>query len=305
VASSNEDAMLHYSGTIEAAHSIPLTFQVTGTIEKVNADEGDVVRKGQVLASLDKSDLQNIYTVVHSRYNQAKDAYDRLKSVHDEGSLTDIKWVEMETTCEQAKASLDLARNNLEKCDLRATTDGVVAKRNAEAGQSSIGLNPVIFEIADIRTVYAKIAVPENEIGILKKGMKAYVTVSALNSKRIEGTVTRLNPVADVLSRTYEAKIALPNQQYDLKPGMVCDVIIVMQGKKDKVTIPYQSVTQDKDGNAFVYVVDSTGNHARKQIITPGNFRDGGVEVISGLKPGQLLVIEGKEKLSDYCQIEL
>jgi multidrug efflux pump subunit AcrA (membrane-fusion protein) len=86
---------------------------------------------------------------------------------------------------------------------------------------------------------------------------------------------------------------------------MVCDVTISMDGRKDVLTIPYQSVTEDKDGKAFVFVVDSTGNHARKQVIIPGNYRDGGVEVLEGLKSGQIVVLEGKEKLSDNCQISL
>jgi RND family efflux transporter MFP subunit len=300
VTTSAGNAALSYSGTIEAARTIPLTFRVSGTIDQIFAEEGDAVRKGQLLATLDKSDLQQVYTVARSKYDQAKDAYDRLKSVHNEGSLTEIKWVEMETTLEQAKASADLAKNNLEKCELRATADGVLARRNAESGQSALGAS---FEIADIRNVYAKISVPEKEIGTVKKGMKASITVSALNDNTFEGSVSRLNPVADMLSRTYEAMILLPNPQAGLKPGMICDVTLSLGKRAEQVVIPYQSVTQDKDGSAYVFVVDSTGTHARKQVITPGNYADGGVVVLQGLQPGQVLVVEGKEKLSDHCLI--
>lgn len=300
VTSSAGNTALRYSGTIAAARTIPLTFGVSGTIEHIYAEEGDAVRKGQLLATLDKSDLQQVYTVARSKYDQAKDAYDRLKAVHNDGSLTEIKWVEMETTYEQARASLDLAKNNLDKCELRATADGVLARRNAETGQSALGAS---FEIADIRNVYAKISVPEKEIGTLKKGMKATIAVSALNDRRFEGSVSRLNPVADMLSRTYNAMIQLPNPGTELKPGMICDVTLAVGKSEERVVIPYQSVTQDKDGNAFVFIVDSTGTHARKQRITPGNYADGGVEVLQGLKPGQVLVTEGKEKLSDNCLI--
>src|ERR1017187_3020359 len=115
---------LQYSGTVEAYQSIPLTFQTTGTVEKVLVEAGDAVQKGQFLATLDQTDAKNMYEMTLSQYQQAKDAYDRLKSVHDKGSLPEIKWVEMESKLEQAQSSLNLAKNNLDKCNMYAPVNG-------------------------------------------------------------------------------------------------------------------------------------------------------------------------------------
>jgi RND family efflux transporter MFP subunit len=294
---------LRYSGTVEAYQSIPLTFQTTGTVEKVLVEAGDVVQKGQLLATIDPTDAKNMYEITLSQYQQAKDAYDRLKSVHDKGSLPDIKWVEMESKLDQAQSSLNLAKNNLDKCNMHAPVNGMVGRRNIEPGMYSISIASAPLELVDIRQVYVKISVPENEVSRIVKGMKSGFTVSALDGKEFKGEVASISPVADRISRTYEAKILVPNPQFALKPGMVCDVQLETTMEKELIMVPYQSVTKDNENRVFVFLVDAAAKRARKQFIKTGQYQDAGLEVISGLEPGQVIVNGGKEKLSDNSLI--
>ncbi|MCX6249270.1 MAG: efflux RND transporter periplasmic adaptor subunit [Bacteroidetes bacterium] len=294
---------LRYSGTIEAFQSIPLTFHTPGTVQEVLVDAGDIVHKGQLLATLDQTDAKSMYEITLSQFQQAKDAYDRLKTVHNQGSLTEIKWVEMESKLEQAQSSLNLAKSNLDKCNLYAPLNGMVGRRNIEPGMSSISIASVPLELVDIRQVYVKISVPENEVAKILKGMKASFTVSALNGKEFKGEVANISPVADRISRTYEAKILVPNPELALKPGMVCDMKMETVMKKELVLVPYQSVSKDSENHAFVFLVDTEAKRARKQVIKTGQYQDAGLEVISGLEPGQIIVNGGKEKLSDNSLI--
>ncbi len=296
---------LRYSGSIEASQTIPLSFQSTGIIEKIYVEVGDAVKKGQLLASVDKSDMQNIYNVTLAKYEQAKDAYDRLKSVHDQGSLTEIKWVEMESNMQQAKSSLELSRNNLEKCDMKAPVDGIVGSRNIEPGQSAIGSSLSPIELVKIETVNIKISAPENEISKIKKGQKAILSVSALDGKTFEGTITSISPVADFISRTYAVKISVNNSNLELKPGMVCDVTLSLEREIASMIVPYKSVSKDSDGNTFVFVVSLDSKRVKKQSITVGNYNELGIEVLNGLTTGQIVVSEGCEKLSDNSLISL
>ena len=293
---------LRYSGTVEPSQTIPLNFQSTGTVETVLVDAGDAVKKGQILATLDNTDMKNLYEITRSKYQQAKDAYDRLKTVHDQGSLTEVKWVEMETSMEQAKSSLEIARNNLEKCSLRAPVDGIIGMRNIEPGMSSLGITAPL-DLVQINLIYVKISVPENEVARIIKGMKAGFTVSALNDKEFRGAVTNISPVADRISRTYEAKILVPNQELALKPGMVCDVKMETTREKELILIPYQCVSKDTEDKPFVYIVAPNENRVRKQVIKTGQYYDSGLEVVSGLSVGQTIVNEGKEKLNDNSLI--
>lgn len=290
---------LQYSGTIEPYQTIPLTFQTTGTIQSVLVEAGDVVKKGTLLATIDPTDAKNMYEITLSQYQQAKDAYDRLKTVHEKGSLPDIKWVEMESKLDQAKASLNLAKNNLEKCKLYAPVDGLVGRRNSEPGMAALSLAAAPIELVDIRKVYVKISVPENELGKVVKGMKCSFTVAALDDKEFEGSVAIITPVADRISRTYEAKILVPNANLTLKPGMVCDVHMEQSMEKEMLIIPYRCVSKDADNHTYVFLVDPSSKKARKQIIQTGGYQGDGIGVISGLEPGQSIVYGGKEKLSD------
>lgn len=294
---------LRYSGTVGAFQSIPLNFQTTGTVQEVLVDAGDAVHKGQLLAILDHTDAKNMYEITLSQYQQARDAHERLKSVYEKGSLPEIKWIEMESKLEQAQSSLNLAKNNLDKCKLYTPVNGMVGRRNIEPGMSSISLASAPLELVDIRQVYVKISVPENEVAKIVKGMKASFSVSALNDKEFKGEVANISPVADRISRTYEARILVPNNDLALKPGMVCDVKMETTMEKELVLVPYQCVSKDHQNNVFVYLVDQQAKKAKKQFISTGQYQDTGLEVISGLEPGQIIVNGGKEKLSDNSLI--
>jgi RND family efflux transporter MFP subunit len=295
---------LRYSGTVEAEQTIPLTFQSSGTVEQVLVQEGDAVRKGQLLAVVNKADNQSIYHSSLAMYEQAKDGYDRLKQVYDKGSLSEVKWVEMETNLKQAESQLQIAKNNLDKCNLYAPTSGIVGKRNIEPGQSSISsFSPI--ELVKIEKVSVKISVPENEIGKIKKGTTATFTISALENKSFEGTITNIGVVADQFSRTYEVKMTVNNTNLEMKPGMVCDVNMNSSSEKQLVVVPYNAISKDTEGNSFVYIVSPDSKSVKKQIIKVGNYQTSGLEVLSGLTANQTIVVEGKEKLEDNSAITL
>jgi len=293
---------LHYSGSIEASQTIPLTFRASGTVLNVFVSAGDAVHKGQLLGTVDKADAQNMYEVTNSKYLQAKDAYNRLKEVHDNGSLAEIKWVEMESNLQQAQSSVAIAKNNLSKCNLYAPDNGIIGKRNIEPGMSSISVTAPL-ELVKIETVYVKIAVAENEISKIKKGQKARFKVSALDDKIFDGVVTNVGVVADQISRTYEVKITVKNSGLLLKPGMVCDVNLGITATKDVLTVPYQAVDKDRDNNTFVFVVDQEQMIAKKRIIHIGNYVNDNIEIVDGLSVGEKVVCEGKQKLSDNCKV--
>ncbi|HZL10036.1 MAG TPA: efflux RND transporter periplasmic adaptor subunit [Prolixibacteraceae bacterium] len=295
---------LRYSGTVEAAQTIPLSFQSSGTVEQVLVQEGDAVRKGQLLATVSKADNQSIYNSSLAMYQQAKDAYDRLKQVYDNGSLPEVKWVEMETNLKKAESQLEVAKSSLDKCNLYAPANGVIGKRNVEPGQSSLSsFSPL--ELVKIETVLVKISVPENEIGKIKKGLKATFTISALNNKSFEGEVTNVGVVADQFSRTYDVKITVKNTNLEMKPGMVCDLTLNTVNENNLVIVPNSSVTKDTEGNTFVYLISADNKRVKKQIVVLGNYRNSGIEVLSGLSPNHMIVVEGKEKLSDNSVISL
>ncbi|MFT3738271.1 MAG: efflux RND transporter periplasmic adaptor subunit [Breznakibacter sp.] len=302
VKASQGEKVLSYSGSIVPFQSIPVAFRTSGTVQTVLVEEGMPVRKGQALAVLDKTDLQNLYNASEAQYEQALDAYNRLKEVYQKGSLAEIKWVEMESNLKQAESSMNLAKSNLEKAVLTSPENGVVGKRNIEPGMSSLGINTP-FEVVKIDKIYVRISVPESEISSIRKGMEANFTVSAVGGKKYKGNVSVVGVVADRISRTYEVKVLADNPSQEIKPGMVCDVTVACDPRQ-VLAVDYSAVTHGVDG-AFVFKVSPDNTSVVKQPITVGQMTRDGIEILAGLNEGDVVVSQGKDKLKENSQITL
>jgi len=301
VKQSESKQTLTFSGTVVPFQSIPVGFQTTGTVQKVLVDEGMPVRKGQLLATLDKTDLTNMYTLSEAKYKQALDAYNRLKEVHDKGSLTDIKWVEMETNLQQAESSMNIAKNNLEKANLTAPESGWVGNRNVEPGMSAISI-ATPFEIVKIDRIYIRLSVPENEIAKIKPAMAATFSIPAIGNQQFTGEVSIIGVVADQFSRTYEVKVLANNPNNIIKPGMICDLTLVGDQTTSNV-VDYRAVTHDNQGT-YVYKVDAARTGVVKQPVKTGRTGSEGIEIVAGLQSGDEVVCEGLEKISENSKIE-
>lgn len=292
-----------YSGTIEESETIPLSFSSLGTVSQVFVSEGSAVKRGQLLATLDNTTHQNAYAMAHATELQAEDAYNRLTPMHKNGNLPDIKYVEVETGLQQAKAAAAIAKKNLDDCNLYATTDGFVGRRSINPGMATIP-NLMSITLVKIAKVYASVSVPENEISLVKKANKARIKIGALGSKEYSGTVEEIGVVADLLAHTYRIKIGIANKNYDIKPGMICSVIIESTGAHHGLVIPSRSVLVDETGRTFVYVISSQNKAARKYIAT-GGLLNNGIEIFEGLNTNEAVVVAGQHKLVDGSSVQI
>ena len=298
---SNHSYSQSYVGTVEETTAVSLSFSGMGTVERVLAKEGERVKKGRLLAVLNSGTAQNSYDVAKSTLHQAQDAYDRLKPLHEKGSVTDIKWVEVETGLEKAQAMEAIAKKSLEDCSLYAPVNGVIAKRSVEEGVNVMpGLS--VFKLVLIDDIYINVSVPENEIGNIKTGQPATITVSALGNREYKGIVENKGIEANPVSHTYAIKIRTGNPQSELMPGMVCKVSL--QNAEDrKVIIPNKSVQISPDNKRFVWLAE--GNTATRRFITVGSLSDYGVIVENGLSAGEWLIVEGNNKISEGMKISI
>src|SRR5512133_1971947 len=135
--------MQNYIGTVEETQSIPLSFLTAGTIENVLADEGDIVHKGQLLAVLNSVSYQNAAQAAIAKEKQADDAYKRLSKVYKNGSLPEVKMIEIETGLEPARSASRIAVKNLEDCKLYSPVSGVIGRRSVEPGMNVVPGSPV------------------------------------------------------------------------------------------------------------------------------------------------------------------
>lgn len=301
IGSASYDNAREYVGTVEEKNATVLSFEVAGNITAVKADEGDHVKQGQLLAVINPATLNNTHRAALATLNQARDAYRRMKNLHAQGTVSDIKWVEVETKLHQAEAAERIAREQLGHTTLRAPASGVIASRDVQRG-SNVLPGQQVMKLVDVSTVYVKVSVPENEITSIQIGRRAAFRVAALGNTEFYGTVKEKGVTANPLSHTYDVKIQLSNPGGRLMPGMVCSVRMQQQAASGQVVVPAGCVQLDTDNSRFVWIVQN-GKAVRRSIVT-GDFEGDGVVVLSGLAPGESLIVAGQQKVSDGMKVK-
>lgn len=291
-----------FSGTMEAANGASLSFAVMGTVKTVHIGLGDRVTKGQLIATLNPFSMQSTYDAAKSTLGQAEDAYRRMKELYDKGSLPEIKWVEVQSKLQQAKSMEEVARKSLEDCKLYAPFDGIISEKLVEVGQNVIPGVPVA-RLVTAGLLKVKIAVPETEIATVATGQQAMITVPALGGRRFKGTVVEKGIVANPLSRSYDVKMRVDDKDKELMPGMVTEVVLADAGKEALYVIPAHVVQLDERNHSFVWV--NNAGSASKRILKCGEFTAEGVTVVSGLKEGDEIIVEGQQKVCEGTPVLL
>ncbi len=304
IATSSGSAEQPYIGMVEESLSVPLSFLITGNVDRVLVSEGQDIKKGQLLAVMNSENYQNTYQIATSKEKQAIDAFNRLESMYKSGSLPEVKFVEIQTGLEQARSLVAISKKNLNDCKLYSPMDGTIGKRMIEPGMSVIPGNPV-FQLVKIEKVYATVPIPENEIASIKKGQKAYIQVAALGNKSFEGIIEEKGVMSNPLSHTYNIKIILNNPQKLLQPGMVCNVAIHSNSSTNQVVIPSNVIQIDKNGQKYVFIADANASKVMKKYVEVGSPYQNGIIITSGLQAGDQLIIEGYQKVSENTIIQI
>ncbi len=293
-----------YSGVAEPFKKTSLGFSIPGSVHEIKVDIGDMVSAGATLAILDKTTMQNSYDASLAMLEQAEDAHERLRKVHENGSLPDIKWEEVVSKLQQAKSTSNIAKENLDDCLLKAPVAGVIGSRNIEIGSNAAPGIPV-FELVDINRIYVKVSVPENEISRISTRDKANISIPAAGIDNATGIVDKIGVMASPVSKTYEVKIVVDNPGHKIKPGMACDVNLETSASDMALTIPYKAVLKDENNDKYIYMVDTKTNKIIRQDIKTGIFCNNDIEVKSGLSEGDQVLIDGQDKLNGKTEISL
>lgn len=298
------DGLQGYSGTIEEMSGSSLSFASVGTLRSVSVGEGQMVRQGQLIATIDETSLKSAHEAALAAKEQALDAEERMKILHDAGSLPEIKWIEVQTQVRQALSAEKMAKKALTDTRLYAPFSGYVAEKQAEAGQSVAPGVPIV-KLVRIDHVKVSISVPEEEIAQIHTGQSLQVKVPALGGKTFEAKVSEKGVTADALSRSYEVKGIIGNPQHELLPGMIAEVHLGTMGtsqhKEQSITLPAEIIQIDADNRPFVWTV--VDNKAQKAYVTLGQNIGDNVQISKGLKAGDKVICEGQQKVSNGMKV--
>lgn len=290
-----------FSGTIEESSGSTLSFPVAGTIQHISVFEGQRVNKGDLIATLDETSLRNAHDAAVATLEQAEDAYRRLNLLHDNNSLPEIQWVEVQSKLKQAQSVERISAKNLSESRLYAPFSGVISKKEVEVGHNVLPGVPVV-KLVSVNQVKVCISVPENEISKIRTNQVAHITVSALDGKTFTGKVVERGISADPLSRSYMVKVVVENPTGELMPGMICELHLDKDGDTDAIILPYRIVQIDDKNRTFVWICQS--GKAHKRFVETGQPTKDGLIILRGLAAGDQILVEGQQKVSEGMNIK-
>lgn len=325
VATSNISTSVTATGTIEPVTSVSVGTQVSGIVAHLYVDYNSVVKKGQVIAELDKTNLLSELAsakanLASSKANLAYQAnnFKRQQTLFDKGLISANDFEQARLSYEQAQQqvqtstqSVNKAQTNLGYATITSPIDGVVLSKSVEEGQTvAASFNtPELFTIAQDLTDMRVIAdIDEADIGDIRVGERVEFTVDAYPDDTFQGSVTQVRQVATTESNvvTYEVVISAPNADLKLKPGLTANVTIYTRELNNVLTVPTKALKftpneklltpeqtiQDCQGKNKVWVLE--GNTFKAIPVETGVVGGQNTEIIRGLKAGQKVITEFK-----------
>ena len=283
-----------FTGNVEGFAVNNITPQQPRRIARLLVDVGDHVRAGQKLAELENSALAQ----AKAQYDNNKANFERADELYKFGGESKANWESLKTAYEVSKLSYE---NMLENTSLISPISGLVTARNYDVGDMVVA-SP-IFVVQQINPVKIYINVSESLYSYIKKGMSVDVELDALPEKKFEGKVSRITPLIDPQTRTFEVELTVANGKEEIKPGMYARATM-SYGSRKNVVVPDRAVVKMMgSGDRFIYVLKADGTVSYQKVELGRRMNDK-FEVLSGVADGDEVVVSGQSALKNGIAVE-
>ena len=285
-----------YSSTVQANVVNNIAPQSGGRIQKLNVEVGDFVSKGQVLAEMDRVQLDQ----AELKLRNDETELERVRALLAQGGISQADFDQLELACNVSRSSW---KNLEENTILRSPVSGVVTARNYDRGDMYAMSQP-LYTVQQITPVKILVAISETDYTRVHKGDKVSITADALPGREFSGTVNRLYPIMDSATHTFNVEVLVPNTRRELRPGMYARVTVNF-GDSVSITVPDTAVSKlQGSGTRTVFVIDDE-NVASMKVVTLGRHFDGKYEILSGLQEGEKVVVKGGSSLRAGQKVEV
>jgi multidrug efflux pump subunit AcrA (membrane-fusion protein) len=279
------------AGTVSSKIQSWVSSPVEGSVSSLNVVEGNDINSGAILCYIMPVDQQNILGQAQADYEQAKIDYEK---------STDQNKDELTRTLKGAQGRLESAKILYKTIPVVSPIKGTVISKNIEVG-SNVSIKQPVIEIADLKQLIVKSAVSEEFISKMKLGQTVKVKIHSLGNSFLTGKISVITPGIRTESRTADIEISIP-QDTRFRPGMTASIEIIVEQRQNALVIPQDILIVKPNGDKYVFV--AIGDTAKIAKITTGIESNTEVEVISGLKEGDKIIILGQENLKDGAKIK-
>ena len=263
-------------------------------------------------------------------FERTQDEYQRLKYLYDHQSLpaNDFHKIEAAFLASQqrydmaqsgtrvedkqaasaqlsaATAQMQEAKKRLADCQLRAPISGFIGMRQIEVG-NTVAPGVPVFSVVDLDPVKVRVGIPEAEVGKVREGLRAEVSIPSLDGQRFDGRVEAIAAASDPASRTYVSKIVVPNPKHQLRAGMVSEAHVIGDAQVNAITVPGSAIVRDERGVSQVFVLAPGQNRVYGRRVEVGSMIGNEVQIQTGLNGSEQVVVNGQNYVREGSLVKI
>lgn len=306
---------LNYKGTVSAWKTANIAPEASGRVGRILKKQGDRVAAGELLATLDLTSLElqqkqarAAVAVAETAFQNARLNEERMRKMLENKAVSSMQYENAklardaaDTQLKSAKANLDLADFVVSRSNMRAPFAGVIAAKNMEEGDMinpMMGMGQSILTLMDLSQVKVAVDVPAEEIEKIRIGQPCRVTLSSLPGETFHGEVYSKNLAADPLSKTFKVEVRIDNRETRIKAGVYADIAIEYVRHEEALLLPLSALLASERE-----VMVNDNGVARKRVVTVGERNGTRFEVLSGVTPGDQVLVQGNYDLKEGAAI--
>jgi len=290
-------------GVLAPRDEIRLSFKVGGVVERVLVESGDIVRKGQLLAELKRAEVDAAVAQATEAVDKARRDLERAKRLRADEVATEEQVENLTTAYTVARANAETAHFNARFARIEAPSDGIVFERTVEGGELVQAGQPVVVLGSTTSGWVVRIGLSDRDIVRVDAGTTAQVQFDAFPGRAFEGRVTRIGAASDRMTGTFEVEVEVQPEGARFARGLVAKVSLPLAQMAEVSTtatvVPVTALVEANGLHATVYVLDATGNVARRKDVTIGPILGEQVVIAEGLTVGESIITDGAAWLTD------
>ncbi|MCH9649781.1 MAG: efflux RND transporter periplasmic adaptor subunit [Deltaproteobacteria bacterium] len=305
------EAKLRLSTNLEAENEVQVLAEASRQVRKLLVEEGDVVRRGQLLVNLQDDEQRTTLAKVESELRKVRREYERQQRLYAQGFLSEEDLSNATYQIEQLELREEESRRQLSYTEVRAPIAGTVTQRRVSLGDY-VTPNQPLFDLVDFGSIVARVFVPEKELVHLQSGQEARISAPSLGEEVYHGKIDRIAPIVDPQTGTVKVTVSLPDNRDGasqkatgtaLRPGLYVDVELVTAVHPDALLIPKRALVYDQD-QVFIYRLmnnESVERLALRVLLEEKDF----VEAEGKVKLGDQVIVAGQAGLKDGAEVRL
>ncbi|MEM8907303.1 MAG: efflux RND transporter periplasmic adaptor subunit [Bacteroidota bacterium] len=290
---------------VESSDAVSASSETGGRIVQLTVDEGDAVRKGQLIAKLDMESVDKQIAELETSLELANTVFERQARLWKQNIGSEIQYLEAKNGKERLEKSLETIKFQLTKANVYAPITGVVDQVMVENGEVTSPGIPIL-QILNTHRVKVVANVPEKYLSVVKKGAKVGIKFPALDESQ-NARVSMIGRTINPANRTFEVEVELNNPKGILKPNLLALMVLKDFEQKDVVTVPLELVQQEVSGKDYVFIrlEAEEGPIAKKIYVETGESYEGKIIIKNGLEGGEQLIVDGARGLAENELIEV